>query len=109
MANNIEKLLGALSKLASIQQVSDNQYPQNTQVPLNTNAAPNSGDQAKYIYITMEDLTAIFPGIADKLDITKLLSGLKDKSVISKILSQLGVISVTPMDSSEQNKNTSSK
>jgi hypothetical protein len=96
MANNLDKILDIISKVATVQQISNIQKPQSTQ------EASKSGEPSKYIYISMEDLTAMFPGLANKLDINKLLSSLTSKSGISKILSSLGTINIKPVENNHK-------
>jgi hypothetical protein len=101
MANNLEKILDLISKAVIVQQVSTVKQPQSTQTMQNTepnanantniNAAGNT-EPAKYIYISAEDLYAMFPGLKDKLDITKITSALTDKLSLSKILSSLATL-----------------
>jgi hypothetical protein len=99
----LEKILDLLSKAAAVQQMSSNQQPQSTQKTSNTEAAPGRSDPNKYIYISKEDLAAIFPGLADKLDITKILSSLTSKSGLSKILSSLGgAVNIVPVENTSK-------
>jgi hypothetical protein len=99
MANNLEKILDILSKAATVQQMSNTQQPQSTKKASNTEDGSGSSEPNKYIYISKEDLAAIFPGLADKLDITKILSVLTSKAGLSKILSSLGgTLTVKPVE-----------
>ena len=109
MANNLEKILDIISKAAAVQQRSNSQQSQNTEETSNVEAIPSSGEPNKYIYISMKDLNALFPGLADKLDITKILSVLTDKFALGKILSSLGAINIMPVDKDSKNQNESNK
>jgi hypothetical protein len=110
MANNLEKILDILSKAATVQQISNTQQPQSIQKSSNTTDTPGSAEPNKYIYISMEDLAAIFPGLADKLDITKILSALTNKAGISKILSSLGGnINIKPVENNPKDPEEASK
>jgi hypothetical protein len=101
MANNLEKILDIISKAATVQQMSNPQQPQKTS---NIEATPSNSEPNKYIYISKEDLAAVFPGLADKLDITKILSALTSKSGISKILSGLGAVNIKPIENNPKDE-----
>lgn len=122
MANGLDKFLDIVAKVASIQQMANNvQQPANIQKPIivedisNSTSNQTQQSQSKTIYITKEDLEAMLPGLAGKLDATKILSSLTSKATLSKLLSSLGVISIKSMEetskSSEQSKqeNTTEK
>ena len=104
MANNLEKVLDILSKAAALQQKSNIQQSQNTKESSNTEAGPSSSEPSKYINITMNDINAMFPGLADKLDINKILSVLTDKFALGKFLSGLGVVSVKPVENKDKSQ-----
>jgi hypothetical protein len=110
MANSLEKLLDIVSKLASIQQMTNTQQNSNIQSPIivedSNISASNENQQTnpKTIYITKEDIESMFPSLKGKLDPVKILSSFTDKSTLSKFLSGLGIISIKPM---EENKSSS--
>lgn len=110
MANSLEKLLDIVSKLASIQQMTNTQQNSNMQrhviIEDSNISASNENQQAnpKTIYITKEDLETMFPSIKGKLDPVKILSTFADKPTLSKFLSGLGIVSIKPM---EENKSSS--
>lgn len=102
MANNLEKILDIISKAATVQQISNTAHQQGTQETSKTVANPGSKEPNKYIYISMEDLATMFPGLANKLDVTKILSALTSKSGLSKILSSLGAVTVKPVENNHK-------
>ncbi len=105
MANSLEKLLDIVQKIASIQQMANTQRTPNIQNPIiiedNSSSNQEQKSNPSTIYITKEDLEAMFPSLKGKLDIGKILSSLTDKSVLNKIISSLGIVSIKPM---EENK-----
>jgi hypothetical protein len=110
MATNIDKILELISKVATIQQISNGQQPPSTQINSNRKYADkkaqvseNSGEKTNYIYISKEDLAAIFPNLADKLDITKLLSWLTSKAGVNKLLSILENFNIKPVTNTSDN------
>ncbi len=109
MTNNLEKIVDILSKAITIQQISTNQQANNTLDLSTTNVSQDSSDGTKYIYVRLEDLIALFPGLKDKLDINKILSSLSDKTALSKILSNLGSLSIKPVENKVQSLDEAKK
>lgn len=105
MANSLEKLLDIVTKIASIQQMANTRQTSNIQNPIiiedNNSTNQEQRPNPKTIYITREDIEAMFPSLKGKLDVGKILSSLTDKSVLSKFISSLGIVSIKPM---EENK-----